>query len=55
MEDGNKLLITPVVGFSPHIGTLVATMHHCRATTIRWVQDLTVAQLDYLWDENAKQ
>ena len=53
MSTPNALLITPVEGFSPHVGVLVATMQRCRETTIRWVQDLTVAQLDYLWDENA--
>ncbi|HRW03864.1 MAG TPA: DinB family protein, partial [Caldilineaceae bacterium] len=53
MSNPNALLITPVEGFSPHIGVLVATMQRCRETTIRWVQDLTVAQLDYLWDEQA--
>lgn len=53
MTETNQLLIAPLDGFSPHIGVLVATLQRCRDTTIRWVQDLTVAQLDYLWDENA--
>lgn len=53
MNNAHKLLIAPTAGFSPQIGILVATMQRCRETTIRWVQDLTVAQLDYLWDENA--
>jgi hypothetical protein len=50
-HDG-KLLITPAPGYSPHIGVLVSTMQRCRETTILFVQDLSVAQLDYLFDEN---
>jgi len=50
-HDG-KLLITPAPGYSPHIGVLVSTMQRCRETTILLVQDLSVAQLDYLFDEN---
>src|SRR5262245_65057990 len=53
MNEPRKLLIAPVAGYSPHIGVLVATLHRCRETTIRWVQDLTIHQLDYLWDKNA--
>jgi hypothetical protein len=49
-HDG-KLLITPAPGYSPHIGVLVSTMQHCRETTILLVQDLTIEQLDYLFDE----
>ncbi len=53
MSEPHKLLIEPTHGFTPHIGVLVTTMQRCRETTIRWVSDLTVRQLDYLWDENA--
>jgi hypothetical protein len=53
MNKPHKLLITPVAGYTPHIGVLVATLQRCRETTIRWVRDLTVHQLDFLWDENA--
>ena len=49
-HDG-KLLITPIPGYSPHIGVLVSTMQRCRETTILLVQDLTIEQLDYLFDE----
>lgn len=48
-----RLTITAVDGFTPHMGVLVSTMQRCRETTIRWVKDLTIHQLDYLWDENA--
>jgi hypothetical protein len=50
-HDG-KLLIRPESGYTPHIGVLVSTMQRCRETTILLVQDLTIAQLDYLFDEN---
>ena len=53
MRDEDKLLIAPVEGYSPHIGVLVATLQRCRETTIRWIQDLTVYQLDYLYDAEA--
>ncbi len=46
-----KLLIAPTAGYTPHIGVLVAAMQRCRDTTIRLVQDLTIAQLDYLFDD----
>jgi hypothetical protein len=52
MNDDTKLLIAPISGYSPHIGVLVATLQRCRETTIRWVQDLTVYQLDFLFDDN---
>jgi hypothetical protein len=50
-HDG-KLLIQPEEGFTPHIGVLVSTLERCRDTTIVLVQDLSVAELDYLFDEN---
>lgn len=53
MSEPHKLLIHPAPGYSSHIGVLVATLQRCRETTIRWVQDLTIHQLDYLWDANA--
>ena len=49
-HDG-KLLIAPTAGYTPHIGVLVSTMQRCRETTILLVQDLTIEQLDYLFDE----
>ena len=53
MKVRERLVIEPAEGFSPQIGVLVSTLDICRDTTIRWVKDLTVYQLDYLWDENA--
>ncbi len=53
MTEVNKLLIEPAAGFSPQIGILVSTMTRCREKTIVLVQDLTIYQLDYLWDAEA--
>jgi hypothetical protein len=53
MHEPRKLLITPVAGYTPHIGVLVATLQRCREKTIHAVKDLTIHQLDYLWDEHA--
>lgn len=53
MDQQPKLLIECVSGYSPHIGVLVSTLARCREKTIRLVQDLTIKQLDHLWDANA--
>jgi hypothetical protein len=45
-----RLTIGPVSPYSAHIGVLVATMERCREATVRLVEGLTVAQLDYLFD-----
>ena len=53
MSDDGNLIIAPAEGYSPHIGVLVSTLQRCRETTIRWVRDLTVHQLDFLYDADA--
>lgn len=53
MNTSKEWLIKPLEGFSPHIGVLVATLDHCRQRTIEWTKDLTIHQLDYLFDEDA--
>jgi uncharacterized damage-inducible protein DinB len=45
--------IKPVAGFTPQIGHLVAMMSHARAATLKEVQHLTQAQLDYFPDEKS--
>ena len=45
-----KLLISPVQGFTPHIGVLVDTLQRCRETTIGLVENQSIHQLDYLFD-----
>ncbi len=44
------LEIAPETGYSPHIGVLVSTMKRCRERTIKMIEGLSVAQLDYLFD-----
>jgi Protein of unknown function (DUF664) len=45
-----RLTIETVPMYTPHIGVLVTTMERCREATVKLVADLTVAQLDYLFD-----
>ena len=53
MDRKEKLVIIPAAGYAPQIGILVSTLENCRDTTIRWVSDLTMYQLDYLYDDRA--
>jgi uncharacterized damage-inducible protein DinB len=51
--ENNLLVVGPVDGYSPMIGTLVSMMRYNRDTIIRTVKDLTPAQLDHLFDAKA--
>ncbi len=51
-EEG-LLMIGPVKGYTPQIGTLVSMLNYNRNTIIRSVKSLTVAQLDHLHDSHA--
>ena len=51
IPNNGKLIITPAEGYTPHIGVLVSTLQRCRETTIALVKDLSIHQLDYLFDE----
>jgi hypothetical protein len=53
MREKDKALIAPVAGYSPHIGVLVDTLQCCRSKTVEWLQDLTIYQLDFLYDATA--
>ncbi len=53
MREKNKVVITPVMGYSPHIGVLIDTIQCCRSKTIELIQDLTIYQLDFLYDDKA--
>ena len=53
MQNPNEWLIKPIDGFTPHMGVLVTTLEQCRQRTLAWTQDLTVHQLDHLFDEDA--
>jgi uncharacterized damage-inducible protein DinB len=46
-------IIGPRAGLSPQVGTLVSMLNWMRASILRPVQSLTVAQLDHLHDEKA--
>ena len=50
-NEDNKLLITPASGYTPHMGVLVSTLQRCRETTIGLIENLSVYQLDYLFDD----
>ncbi|MFD1142660.1 DinB family protein [Larkinella insperata] len=47
------LVIGPLKGYTPQIGTLVSMLNYNRDTIIRSVKNLTMAQLDFLFDANA--
>ncbi len=51
--DNNLLVVGPVEGYSPMIGSLVSMMRYNRDTILRTVKGLTPAQLDHLFDANA--
>jgi uncharacterized damage-inducible protein DinB len=51
--DNNSLVVGPVEGYSPMIGSLVSMLRYNRETIINTVKNLTVAQLDFLFDGHA--
>jgi uncharacterized damage-inducible protein DinB len=51
-EEG-LLMIGPMKGYTPHIGTLVSMLNYNRNTIIRSVKSLTREQIDYLHDSKA--
>jgi len=53
MREKNKVLIAPVTGYSPHMGVLIDTIGCCRSKTMEWIRDLTIHQLDFLYDAKA--
>ncbi len=53
-SEGDELLVIgPMEGYSPLIGTLVSMLNYNRETVIDIVKSLTKEQLDYLHDEKA--
>ena len=46
-------LVGPKEGYTAHIGTIVSMMNWMRSAVLRSVRDLSMQQLDYLFDENA--
>jgi uncharacterized damage-inducible protein DinB len=53
MDERELFYVTPRRGFTPEIGRLVSMLEYARHTTILAVRDLTVAELDYLHDEES--
>ncbi len=51
--EDNLLVIGPLKGYSPQIGTLVSMLNYNRDTIIRSVKGMTKAQLDFLFDAHA--
>jgi uncharacterized damage-inducible protein DinB len=47
MDAERLTLITDVPGFTPQISQLISMMNYARWTTLRAVQDLSIAQLDH--------
>lgn len=49
----DSLLIGPVKGYSPQIGTLVSMLNYNRNTIIQLTKGMAIAQLDFLFDAHA--
>jgi len=49
----SPLRIEPIAGYSPAIGQLVGMLTYARSTTLAAVEDLSVAELDHLHDEES--
>lgn len=49
----DSLVIGPVKGYSPQIGTLVSMLNYNRNTIIQVTKNMTAAQLDFLLDAHA--
>ena len=46
-------LVGPKEGYTPHIGTMVSMINWMRSTVMRSVRDLSMENLDFLFDEDA--
>src|SRR5437867_3564950 len=53
MQQPESFVIGPMAGYSPGVGRLVGVMTYARWTTLRAVEGLTTAQLDYLHDTSS--
>ena len=49
----NPFIVGPIEGYTPRVGTLLSTMTMMRHMVVYQVQNLTVAQLDHLVDDQA--
>ena len=53
LDKSGTLVIGPIEGYTPYIGTLVSMLNYNRQTIINSVKNLTIAELDYLHDKKA--
>lgn len=51
--DEGLLMIGPIKGYTPHIGTLVSMLNYNRSTIIRVTKEMSREQLDFLFDAKA--
>ena len=51
--DAGLYMIGPMEGYSPHIGTLVSMLNYNRETVLNATRNLTMTELDHLFDQNA--
>lgn len=52
-RDNDLFVIGPLDGYSPQIGTLVSMMNYNRSTIVKLVQNLSMTELDYLFDPHS--
>ena len=52
-KEDSLFVIGPIDGYSPQIGTIVSMLNYNRSTIINATKDLTMEQLDYLFDAKA--
>ncbi|CAN5562611.1 DinB family protein [soil metagenome] len=53
VEGESLYMIGPMEGYSPQIGTLVSMLNYNRSTIINTTKNMTMADLDYLFDAKA--
>lgn len=49
----NENIIGPTKGYTPHVGTIASMMTWMRTAILSPVKDMTVEQLDFIFDKNA--
>ena len=52
-NSGNINIVGPMKGYTPHVGTIASMMTWMRTAILSPVKNMTVEQLDYIFDKNA--
>jgi uncharacterized damage-inducible protein DinB len=52
-KESGVLVIGPMEGYAPQVGTLVSMLNYNRYTILQTIEKMTVAELDYLHDAKA--